>query len=79
MPMTIPFGLLLNLPFALVSLTAISDHEPGDAPQSITVWPGCKIFVRSLISISLKALRHLEIEQCLLKIHVIAIRMCASQ
>lgn len=62
-PITNPCGLFFILPFAFVSLTATSVHEPGDAPQSMTVWPGLRIFVRSLISISLNALRHLKIIQ----------------
>lgn len=61
-PITNPFGLFFNCPSAFVSETAIWVHEPGAAPQSMTVWPGCKIFVRSLISSSLNALRHLQDE-----------------
>lgn len=63
MPMTKPLGLFFSCPFEFTAFTATSVHEPGAAPQSITVCPGCNSFVRVLISINLNALRHLKITQ----------------
>lgn len=58
--MTKPTGCRLFFPNAFVFSTAISVHDPGAAPQSITVFPGVNRFAFSLISSSLNALRQLK-------------------